>query len=243
MAGIDPGPGAAYKPTRTARGPEKAGHLSGERVWRELVDIERATEWTGEIDRRAAAGGHESREDMRSRYARRHQYRPRRVASPHAQGPRPLRERVTLFWHNHFATSNAKVLNAARMFGQYELMQRHALGNFADLLQEMSKDPAMMVWLDTIQSKKGQPNENYARELMELFSLGIGNYSEQDIREAAKAFTGWEIRNDKFYFNAAQYDDSPKTVMGKSGRLKGEDIVDICLSKPACPPKRRCHNA
>ena len=150
-------------------------------------------------------------------------------------GPHPLREKLTLFWHNHFATSFAKVLNAARMFGQYELMYRHALGNFGVLLQEMSKDPAMMVWLDTIQSKKGMPNENYARELMELFSLGIGNYTETDIREAAKAFTGWEIKDEKYAFNAGQFDDGEKKVLGKAGKLKGEDIVDICLSQPACP--------
>jgi uncharacterized protein DUF1800 len=150
------------------------------------------------------------------------------------EGPHPLREKLTLFWHNHFATSFAKVLSAAYMFGQYELMHRHALGSFRELLQEMSKDPAMMIWLDTIQSKKGQPNENYARELMELFSLGIGNYTEKDIREAAKAFTGWEIKDGKYSFNVNQYDDSEKTVIGKTGRLKGEDVVAICLDQPAC---------
>ena len=150
-------------------------------------------------------------------------------------GPHPLREKMTLFWHNHFATSFAKVLNAGYMFGQYELMHRHALGNFRDLLQEMSKDPAMMVWLDTVESKKGKPNENYARELMELFSLGIGKYTEADIREAARAFTGWEIQGGKFYFNAKQYDDGEKQFLGKSGRFKGEDIVSICLDQPACP--------
>src|SRR5271156_1768990 len=94
--------------------------------------------------------------------------------------PHPLREKMTLFWHNHFATSNAKVRNAGYMLEMYDLMSRHALGNFRDLLQDISKDPAMLIWLDTNQSKKGQPNENYARELMELFSLGIGNYSEKD---------------------------------------------------------------
>lgn len=151
------------------------------------------------------------------------------------EGAHPLREKMTLFWHNHFATSNAKVRSASRMVGQNELMREHALGNFAELLQEMSKDPAMMVWLDTVQSKKGQPNENYARELMELFSLGIGNYTEQDIREAAKAFTGWEIKAEKFHFNPGQHDDSPKTMLGKSGKLKGEDVVNICLEQPACP--------
>jgi uncharacterized protein (DUF1800 family) len=151
------------------------------------------------------------------------------------EGPHPLREKMTLFWHNHFATSDSKVQNAGRMFGQYELMHAHALGSFVDLLQGMSKDPAMMVWLDTIQSKKGQPNENYARELMELFSLGIGNYSEKDIREAARAFTGWEIREDKWRFNSAQYDDSEKSFLGRNGKWKGEDIVAICLDQPACP--------
>src|SRR5437660_1871462 len=93
--------------------------------------------------------------------------------------PYPLREKLTLFWHNHFATSNAKVNNAGYMIGQYELMNRHALGNFRSLLQEMSKDPAMLVWLDTSLSKKAMPNENYAREVMELFSLGVGNYTEK----------------------------------------------------------------
>lgn len=149
-------------------------------------------------------------------------------------GGHPLREKVTLFWHNHFATSNAKVQNAGYMVGQYELMNRFALGNFAELLQAMSKDPAMMIWLDTVQSKKGQPNENYARELMELFSLGIGNYSEKDIREAARAFTGWEIQNGKFHNNTSQFDDSEKAVLSKSGKWNGEDIVRICLDQPAC---------
>src|SRR5262249_16365339 len=108
--------------------------------------------------------------------------------------PHPLNEKLTLFWHNHFATSNAKVLNVGFMLGQYDLMYGHAQGNFSSLVQEMSKDPAMLVWLDTKGSKKGNPNENYARELMELFTLGVGNYTETDIRQAAKAFTGWDIK-------------------------------------------------
>jgi uncharacterized protein (DUF1800 family) len=149
--------------------------------------------------------------------------------------PHPLREKMTLFWHNHFATSNAKVNNAGYMLGQYELMRRHALGNFRPLLQEMSRDPAMMVWLDTSQSKKGMPNENYARELMELFSLGIGNYTEKDIREAARAFTGWEITDAKGVFNPKQHDDTAKTVLGKTGKFKGEDIVTICLEQKSAP--------
>jgi uncharacterized protein (DUF1800 family) len=148
-------------------------------------------------------------------------------------GGHPLREKLTLFWHNHFATSNAKVLNVGYMVGQYELMYRHALGNFAELLQAMSKDPAMMVWLDTVQSKKGQPNENYARELMELFSLGIGNYTEKDIREAAKAFTGWEIRNGQFFANKKEHDAGEKTFLGQTGKWSGEDVVRICLEQKA----------
>jgi uncharacterized protein (DUF1800 family) len=147
----------------------------------------------------------------------------------------PLREKMTIFWHNHFATSNAKVNNAGYMIGMYDLMYRFALGNFRELLQGISKDPAMLVWLDTNQSKKGMPNENYARELMELFSLGIGNYTEQDIREAARAFTGWEIKDGKAVLNAAQHDAGEKSVLGKAGKLTSEDIVGICLDQKACP--------
>jgi uncharacterized protein (DUF1800 family) len=99
----------------------------------------------------------------------------------------------------------------------------------------MSRDPAMMVWLDTSQSKKGMPNENYARELMELFSLGIGHYSEKDIREAARAFTGWEIQDSKGVLNAKQHDDTEKTVLGKTGKFQGEDIVNICLEQKSAP--------
>jgi hypothetical protein len=148
--------------------------------------------------------------------------------------PHPLQEKLTLCWHNHFATSNAKVNNVAHMWQQNELLRRHALGSFRTMLQEMSKDPAMMVWLDTVLSKKGMPNENYAREVMELFSLGRGNYTETDIREAARAFTGWEVKEDKYHFNKNQFDATPKTVFGKTSNFSGEDIVNLCLDKPAC---------
>jgi hypothetical protein len=147
----------------------------------------------------------------------------------------PLREKMTLFWHNHFATSNAKVQNARYMLGQYRLMQKHALGCFHDLLIEMGTDPAMMVWLDTTGSTKGDPNENYARELMELFSLGIGHYTEKDIREAAKAFTGYEVKNGKGVLNARLHDDGVKKVLGESGKFVGQDIARICLDQAACP--------
>lgn len=147
--------------------------------------------------------------------------------------PHPLQEKITLFWHNHFATSYAKVQSARFMLGQYGLLRRHALGNFAQLLREMSSDPAMLIWLDGRDSKKGNPNENYGRELMELFSLGIGHYTEKDIREAARAFTGWEIQGTKTVFNPKQHDDGEKTVLGQSGKWKADDIVRICLEQKA----------
>lgn len=157
--------------------------------------------------------------------------------------PHPLREKLTLFWHDHFATSNFKVNNVRYMLGQYQLLYRQAQGNFRILLQDISLDPAMLVWLDTVDSRRGQPNENYARELMELFSLGIrdytnprrNNYTEEDIREAARAFTGYRIENGRGVFRANLHDDTEKTVMGRRGRWRGRDIVRICLDQPTCP--------
>src|SRR5438105_9185209 len=149
--------------------------------------------------------------------------------------PHPLREKLTLFWHNHFATSNSKVQNVGFMLGQYELMNRHAVGSFRELLLQMSKDPAMMVWLDTRLSKKGKPNENYAREVMELFSLGIGHYTETDIREAARAFTGWDIDDGKAVYDPNQHDDTDKTVLGQKGKWQTDDIIRICLEQKSCP--------
>src|SRR3954454_5971867 len=127
--------------------------------------------------------------------------------------PHPFSEKMTLFWHNHFATSNAKVQSARLMLTQYALLRKHSLGSFAEMLRGMSTDPAMLVWLDGKGSKKGSPNENYAREVMELFSLGVGNYSEADIRQAARAFTGWDVRNAAAVFDRAQFDAGVKTVL------------------------------
>jgi uncharacterized protein (DUF1800 family) len=149
--------------------------------------------------------------------------------------PHPLREKMTLFWHNHFATSNAKVQNARFMLGQYDLLHKHALGNFATLLKQMSYDPAMLVWLDGKGSKKGNPNENYAREVMELFSLGVGHYTEKDIREAARAFTGWDVVGASAVFNNGQHDTGEKTVLGQKGKWKPDDIVRICLEQKSAP--------
>jgi uncharacterized protein (DUF1800 family) len=111
--------------------------------------------------------------------------------------PDPLREKLTLFWHSHFATSNRKVDSVPRMLAQNESLRRHALGPFADLLTAMIGDAAMLVWLDGANSKKERPNENFAREFLELFTVGVGHYTEQDIREAARAFTGWAIEKDQ----------------------------------------------
>jgi uncharacterized protein (DUF1800 family) len=147
------------------------------------------------------------------------------------QGGHPLREKMTLFWHNHFATSLAKVLNPGLMFRQNCLLRDHALGRFGPLLQSISRDAAMMVWLDSNSNVKGKPNENYARELMELFSLGVGHYTEKDIREAARAFTGWRTDGVGFAFDARLHDSGLKTFLGQTGAWDGGDVVRIVLEQ------------
>ncbi len=146
----------------------------------------------------------------------------------------PLRERMTLFWHNHFATSNAKVENPALMQRQNDLLRTHALGAFPALINAIGKDPAMLIWLDSTVNRKAKPNENYAREVMELFTLGRGHYSEKDIQEAARAFTGWFVVRDRFQEISAQHDDGEKTVLGQTGRFDGNDIPPLLLRQPAC---------
>src|SRR6516164_7683954 len=140
---------------------------------------------------------------------------------------------MTLFWHNHFATSIVKVYAAQPMFRQNCLLRIHALGKFGPFLQAISKDPAMLVWLDSNSNVKGKPNENYARELMELFSLGVGHYTETDIREAARAFTGWRTDGERLLFDARWHDGGSKTVLGKTGNWDGVDVVRIVLEQPA----------
>jgi uncharacterized protein (DUF1800 family) len=146
----------------------------------------------------------------------------------------PFTERMTLFWHNHFVSSQQKVKSPQMMLWQNELLRRNALGNFGTLLHEIAKDPAMIVYLDSASNRKGQPNENFARELMELFTLGEGNYSEQDVREAARAFTGWSLDRDtgKFRFYPRLHDDGVKTVLGRTGNLDGDQVLDILLAQP-----------
>lgn len=147
--------------------------------------------------------------------------------------PHPLLEKMTLLLHGHFATSAAKVTDGRMMYQQNVLLRRHALGKFGPLLGEMAKDPAMLVWLDSTTNRKGRPNENFAREVMELFSLGLGNYTESDIKEAARAFTGWEVRQGRFYLNRRQHDEGLKTVLGQRGPLNGDDVIGILLRQPA----------
>jgi hypothetical protein len=148
-------------------------------------------------------------------------------------GGHPLREKMTLFWHNHFATSIAKIKIPLLMVKQNILLRQNALGKFGPFLHAMSKDAAMILWLDNASNIKGKPNENYAREVMELFSLGVGNYTETDIREAARAFTGWETDGDDQFVVVAKYhDEDDKAVLGTKGKLGGDEVLDILLKQP-----------
>lgn len=144
----------------------------------------------------------------------------------------PLLERMTLLWHGHFATSAEKVTDAASMLAQNRLLRRYAIGDFRPLVQEISRDPAMLVYLDSATNRKARPNENYARELMELFCLGEGNYSENDVQELARCFTGWEIKSGKFRFNQFQHDSGSKTVLGKTGTFEEGESIDWILKQP-----------
>lgn len=142
------------------------------------------------------------------------------LASPHR-----LRVRMSLFWHQHFATSNAKVGKPGWMARQQETFDRLGLGSFDELLLAAAQEPAMLRWLDAESSHKGRPNENFARELMELFALGRGHYGERDVQEAARAFTGWQVRDGRFREFAPWHDGGTKTVLGVTGPLRGEDVV------------------
>lgn len=146
----------------------------------------------------------------------------------------PLREKMALFWHGHFATSIAKVRNLSWMMRQYRIFLDHGLGRFPALLDAVTKDPAMIRWLDNETNAKGHPNENYARELLELFTLGEGNYTEKDVQEAGRAFTGWHILRDRFHFAALLHDEGEKTVLGETGAFGGEEVCRIALEQEAC---------
>ena len=146
-----------------------------------------------------------------------------------------LLEKMCLLWHNHFATSYAKVQSVGKMADQNDLIRAHALGSFRKLLHGMARDVAMLVWLDGNANRKRHANENFAREVMELFSLGVGHYTERDISEAARAFTGWHVRDGRFWLNRIQHDDGDKQVLGSTGNFDGDDVIEICLAQSACP--------
>ena len=165
-------------------------------------------------------------------------------------GGRPLQEKIALFWHGVFATGLAKVLHEKTMLNQIDLFREHGLGNFRDFLLHLAKDPAMIFWLDNNFNHKDAPNENWGRELLELFSLGVGmdgeeNYTEDDVKNAARAFTGWTIDDDNvasipfgktpwlFRYLPEDHDDGEKTFMGHTGNFNGEDIIDIIVKQPA----------
>ena len=167
--------------------------------------------------------------------------------------PRPLEEKMALFWHGLFATAYGKLNHAKAVVNQTNTFRRHGLGTFRNLLSELSRDPAMIFWLDNKDNHKDEPNENYGRELLELFSMGIGTYTEADVKAAARAFTGWTIANQdymsvrasrdsiwphgrldwQFVYRPEDHDDSPKTFLNQTGRFNGEDVLDIICGHPA----------
>ena len=144
---------------------------------------------------------------------------------------RPLEEKMTLFWHGHFATTEEKLRDYRKIALQLETLRTGATGNFGTLLVAISKDPAMLVFLDAAQNVKGAPNENFGREVMELFTMGVGNYTEDDIREAARAFTGWGNNDLTFVVDETKHDDGMKRFLGREGRFRGDDILRIILEQ------------
>ena len=158
--------------------------------------------------------------------------------------PRQLEEKMVLFWHTVFATGNAKINSPPEMVRQINMFRRCGMGNYRDLLVELAKDPAMIYWLDNNYNHKDQPNENWGRELLELFSMGQGNYTEKDVFECSRAFTGWTIAHKipgggtgrklwPFIYNEEDHDDSEKEFLGHRGRFNGEDIIEIVVRQPA----------
>ena len=157
---------------------------------------------------------------------------------------RPLEEKVALFWHHVFATGNSKIDNPAEMVRQIEMFRAHGMGNYRGLLVQVAKDPAMIFWLDNNENHRDAPNENWGRELLELFSMGVGNYTEKDVYECSRAFTGWTIapkiprlpmgsHHWGFEYRPEDHDDTEKVFLGHRGRFNGEDIIDIVVRQPA----------
>jgi uncharacterized protein (DUF1800 family) len=147
--------------------------------------------------------------------------------------PDPLTERLSLLWHDHFATSNLKVENLKYMRGQNDALRKNARSKFADLLTAAVHSPATLVWLDADKNTAQQPNENLGRELMELFTLGIGNYTETDVKQAARALTGWRVANDDFRFQTERHDPGEKTILGETQAFDGDKLLTLLLQHPA----------
>ncbi len=147
---------------------------------------------------------------------------------------RPLQEKMTLLWHGILTSSFRIVGRGPYVIEQNNLFRERGMGRYDELLKAVSRDPAMLIYLDSRTNKKAAPNENYSRELMELFSLGVGHYTEEDVRESARAFTGWQFRRRTgFYLNARQHDNGLKTFLGRTGNFDGDDVVDIIMEQPA----------
>lgn len=149
------------------------------------------------------------------------------------QTRRPLQEKMVLFWHGHLVSGWPEVQNAEHLTIQNELFRRMALGNYKELILAIVRDPAMLTYTENFQNRKGKPNENLGRNLMEMFTTGIGNYTEEDVKENARALTGWTWRGNEFFFNRAQHDDGIKTFMGVTGNLDAPDTIDITFRQPA----------
>lgn len=147
----------------------------------------------------------------------------------------PAQERIALFWHGHFATSATKVGNGTWMQGQIDLFRRQGLGSFRDLLIGVQRDPAMLVWLDGASNRKGKANENFGREVMELFTLGVGNYTEDDVKQIARAFTGWQIENNQGVFRKYLFDQGDKTIFGKTFNFDAISAINLILLQPSAP--------
>lgn len=148
-------------------------------------------------------------------------------------GPDPLGEKLALTWHNHFATGLSKVQDLGAMRRQNDTFRKLGRASFGDLVNAAVREPALLAWLDAPANRKGHPNENLGRELMELFTLGVGNYTEADVKEAARALTGWTVEDGKFAEVATRHDDGEKTVLGKTGPWSGSDLVKLLLDHPA----------
>jgi uncharacterized protein (DUF1800 family) len=152
-------------------------------------------------------------------------------------GPDALGEKLTLLWHDHFATANSKVQNPALMRQQNDTFRKYARCRFAELLDASVREPALLLYLDAEANRKGHPNENLARELMELFTLGAGHFSETDVKEAARALTGWSVEDDHFAEMAEHRDEGSKAILGNVGQWNGADLVRILLAQPATPQR------